>query len=184
MDKNLKISYDNLILKISFAQKKSNTHKKLYTTSTTIQRGKFKAKKNQNSVDPGRSRPKKWAIFGEKCSKIFFGQSQLLQLVVFKKSGKIWITMRWLGSVGPVEAELWLFENWCVFQKMAIFQNFEKLQRPNQQPNGPISLDPIFPHQYHPFTTFRANLKTLTVHPCLLLLILPLRLYCIYFNGY
>ena len=174
MDKNLKISYDNLILKISFAQKKSNTHKKLYTTSTTIQRGKFKAKKKSKFCRPWQVQAQKKGYFWRKKFKIFFGQSQLLQLVVFKKSGKIWITMRWLGSVGRVEAELWLFENWCVFPKMAIFQNFEKLQRPNQQPNGPISLDPIFPHQYHPFTTFRANLKTLTVHPCLLLLILPL----------
>ena len=85
MDKNLKFSYDNLILKISFAQKKSNTHKKLYTTSTTIQRGKFKAKKNQNSVDPGRSRPKKRAIFGEKSSKNFFWTKLAIATSSFQK---------------------------------------------------------------------------------------------------
>ena len=50
--KNLKIGFDNLILKISFAQKKSNTHKKLYTTSTKIQRGKFKAKKKSKFCRP------------------------------------------------------------------------------------------------------------------------------------
>ena len=52
MDKNMKIGYDNLILKIYLAQKKSNTHKKLYTTGTTIQRGKFKAKKKSKFCRP------------------------------------------------------------------------------------------------------------------------------------
>ena len=50
-----------------------------------------------------------------------------------------------LGSGGLLEAELWIFENWSFFPKMAIFQNFDDFLQPNYATQRQIGLDPNSP---------------------------------------
>ena len=97
------MGHDIYFLKKTFSFKDQKSHKKIYTTPQTTRTGIQKSKKLQKKVVP---RGFQTPYFGDFCTKFFFYTANMHQSIIFGKNYKKQGTWRWLGAVGPVEAEI------------------------------------------------------------------------------